>query len=108
MTQISLENIPQYAPSDPLTQRLYNYLQKINPTTDSIKMITREQLYQVGKNVGVSKNDMFLALKKLENIVDCIWYWDSKERTVFFAVVIMSPEEKVQQIEDAIWFESLP
>lgn len=102
-----MDNIPKYAPVSPLAKRLYAYLEKVWAEHPG-QLVTRDQLMNVAAKAGVQRNEVWAALKELESVVDCISFWDSTARTVFFCVAPMTPEEKIKRIEDAVWFESLP
>jgi hypothetical protein len=106
MAQINIDEIPLYAPKSVYAIRLYNYLKKIAEAYPS-SFLSREQLMTVATTNQISRNDAWLAIKELEQIVDCISFWDSTKRTVFYYVASMTPEEKLKRIDDAIWFESL-
>ncbi len=102
-----MDNIPLYCPTSPVAKRLYEYLEKVweaHPHT----YVKREQLYLVGAKNGLQRNEIYTALKELERVVNCISYWDSTERTVFYLVAPFTPEEKIKMIDDAVWFEKLP
>lgn len=106
MADINMDNIPLYCPSSAVAKRLYDYLEKIwllHPFT----YVNREQLYLVGSKNGIQRNEVYNALKELERVVNCISYWDAKDRTVFYLVAPFSPEEKIAMIDDAVWFERL-
>lgn len=86
---------------------MYEYLEKVaiaKPAT----VLPREKLIELSKAVGSSKDAAFNALKNLEQVVNIASYWDSGERTVFFAFIPMTSEEKLKHIEDELWFEALP
>jgi hypothetical protein len=104
---INFEAIPLYAPSGLHTVRLYNYLKKLWEAHPG-ELVTRDQLLQMMTANRIGRSEAWAALKELERVVDCISFWDSEKRTVFYAVAPMTPEEKLQRIDDAIWFESLP
>jgi hypothetical protein len=104
---IDPEAIPLYAPSGVNAIRVYNYLKKMWELHPG-EMITRDQLLQMMTANRIGRSEAWAALRELERVVDCISFWDSKKRTVFFCVAPMTPEEKLQRIDDAIWFESLP
>lgn len=102
-----MDNIPLYCPSGVVAKRLYDYLEKVyelHPMT----YVKREQLYLIGAKYGLKQNEVYNALKELERVVNCVFYWDSKDRTVYYMVASFSAEEKIKMIEDAVWFERLP
>lgn len=96
-----------FTPDNPLAKRMYDYLEKVweqKPAT----VLPREKLIELAKAAGYSRDAAFNALKNLEQVTNVANYWDSTERTVFFAVIPMTAEEKLKRIEDDLWFESLP
>lgn len=96
-----------FMPETELAKRFYSYLEKVweaKPAT----VIPREKLIELAKAAGYSREAAFAALKNLEQVTNVASYWDSGERTVFWAVIPMTPEEKLKRIEDDLWFESLP
>ena len=57
---------------------------------------------------GISNEAGWTALKNLEQVCNVCSYWDSDKKTVFFAVIDWSSEEKMRSIADQLWFENLP
>lgn len=107
LKDVNMDNIPLYNPSGAVAKRLYDYLEKVyelHPNT----YVKREQLYLVGAKYGLKQNEVYNALKELERVVNCISFWDSNERTVFYMVANFSAEDKMRMIDDALWFERLP
>ena len=107
MSEINMDNIPLYVPVNPVAKRLYEYLEKVSESYPST-YVKREQIYIVAAKYGIKRDEVYNALKELERVVNCIWFWDSKERTVFYQVAPIPPLDKIKMIEDAVWFEKLP
>ena len=101
-----MDNIPLYGPTGAVAKRLYNFLMKVQETYTDM-YVRREQLYAIAAKNNIQRNEVYGALKELERVVNCIFFWDSKEQTVFYLVADWSPEEKIKRIEDAVWFEQL-
>ena len=106
MTDIDIRDISKYAPELPAAIRLYNWLEKVEESTPGI-YFSRDDLIERGKTAGYSKNDIWLALKELEKVINCANFWDSEQRQMVFRVVPMTPEEKINKIEAEVWFERL-
>lgn len=107
MKQIDESQLPKYGPELEETKRLYAYLQKVWEKTPCV-MVPRDALFEKGILAGLTKNQMWNAVKELERVVDCVSFWDSENKTMVYAVIPLTPEEKIKIIEDAVWFESLP
>jgi len=96
-----------YLPDNAVATRIYNYLVKASVAHPAV-VFPREKLIELGIAAGYSKDSIYTGLKNLEEVTDVAFYWDSAERTVFYAVIPMTPEEKLKRIQDELWFESLP
>lgn len=94
-------------PESELAKRMYEYLEKVWETKPGT-VLPREKLIELAKAAGFSREAAFAAMKNLEQVTNVASYWDSAERTVFWAVIPMSAEEKLKRIEDELWFESMP
>ena len=96
-----------YLPENPLAQRMYDWLLACD-RKEQFVVYPREKLLELAIATGHSKEAGWAALKNLESVCNVCSYWASDERTVFFSVADLSPKEKLKQIEDDLWFESLP
>jgi len=96
-----------FLPDNVIARRIYDWLVKVAEVHPAV-VFPREKLIELGVAAGNSRQVVWGALKNLEEVTDVAHYWDSAEKTVFYAVVSMTTEEKLKRIEDELWFEALP
>lgn len=96
-----------FFPDNPLAMRMYQWLEKQAEARPAVTF-PREMLVDLAIKSGSSKEAAWSALKNLEEVTNVAFFWDSADRTVYYAFIPMTPEDKLKRIEDELWFDSLP
>jgi len=95
-----------YLPENSLATRMYNWLSKAEEITPGV-YYPRDALFDLAKKAGFSREVGFTATKNLEEVTNVSYYWDSEERTVYYLVDNISPEEKLERIKVEMEFDML-
>ena len=96
-----------YLPENALAARMYDWLLKAERVKAGI-YYPRETLLDLAIKAGFSRDAGFSATKNLEEVTNVANYWDSEERTVYYLVQDLTPEEKLKRIQVEMGFDMMP